>query len=125
MFINTGTYRSITGHAISGGLFSLMCAGAANYAQYKKGQIDKKRALKQTTQSTLQGAIITAAAIGATNAIGKNNDDSPTHLALEAISFVAAGALAAYTINKVFADESSCEQITQKSDIGEENESDS
>lgn len=101
MLINTGAPRSIKGHAVSGGLFSLMVAGVSNYAKYKKGEIDKNEAIKQTTKATLRGAAITAAAIGAANALGSNNQ-TPTRIAIETLTFVAAGVAAAYGINQVF-----------------------
>lgn len=40
--IDTGDERSVTGHLISGTVFSAVFAGSINYSKYKKDEITKK-----------------------------------------------------------------------------------
>ena len=60
MIINTGMPRSITGHALSGGVIALILSGAYEILKVQKGEISQKEALKNTAVATLEGGIIKA-----------------------------------------------------------------
>lgn len=100
MLANTGTPRSVTGHAISGGLIALMLSGAYAYAKYKRKEINKQEAITETLKAGAEGGIITACGIAATNALG-NSAKSPTQGIIEAAAFVAIGAASVYGIQKL------------------------
>lgn len=92
MPINTGMPRSVTGHAISGGLVALLVAGINNRARFRT---DKQGAFKHTAKVGLQGAAIGAAAIAATNSIGSK---PAMRAGLEALGYLAAGAAVAVAL---------------------------
>ena len=98
MLINTGTPRSIQGHIISGSVIGLVLSGATEYANYQQNKITKQEALNNTLKAALQGGIITAAGIGAANAIG-DNTKSPIQNTLEAGAYIVVGMAAIYAIN--------------------------
>lgn len=71
--INTGTPRNVLGHVISGAIASAVIGGAINYKKYKNGEIQKCKAIKDSTKIATQGAIATGSAIATTNYIGEGN----------------------------------------------------
>ncbi len=73
MALDTGAERSVTGHALSGALASGMIAGALNYNHYQQEKITKEKAIKNSLKLTLQGGIVTASAIAASNYVGKSS----------------------------------------------------
>ena len=97
MIANTGTPRSITRHAISGGLIALMLSGAYAYRKYKDNQITKQEAITDTFKATLEGGIITACGVAAANALG-NSAKTSAQSVVEAAAFVAVGAASVYGI---------------------------
>ena len=97
MIANTGTPRSVTGHAISGGLIALRLSGAYAYRKYKDNTITKQEAIAETLKTTLEGGIITACGVAAANALG-NNTKTSTQGLVEAVAFVAVGAASVYGI---------------------------
>lgn len=101
MIVNTGAPRSIVGHAVSGAIIGLMIGGAYGYSRYKKGEIDKNTAIKNTLKSTIEGGIITASGIAASNAIG-DSSKSPARSMFEALSYISIGIAGAYSVNNVF-----------------------
>lgn len=101
MVINTGTPRSISGHAVSGAIIGLMLSGAYEYNKYKKGEVSKSQAIRTTLQATLEGGIITASGIAATNALG-NVAKKPLQNTLEALSYVALGVAGVYGVQQLF-----------------------
>ncbi|TLD83570.1 hypothetical protein LS70_005315 [Helicobacter sp. MIT 11-5569] len=110
MIANTGTPRSITGHAISGGLIACMLSGAYAYAKYKNNAISKQEAIIDTLKATIEGGIITACGIAAANALGSNTKTT-TQGIVEATAFVAVGTASVYGI-QMLANKNCC--ITPK-----------
>ncbi|MDE5603411.1 MAG: hypothetical protein K2I71_05785 [Helicobacter sp.] len=100
MLINTGTPRSIMGHAISGAIIGCMLSGIYEFSQYKQGKTPKDKALKNTLKATLEGGIITASGIAATNALG-NTSKNPLQNTLEATTYVALGLASVYGISQL------------------------
>lgn len=97
MIVNTGTPRSITGHAISGGLIAFMLSGACAYAKYKRKEISRQEAIIDTLKASVEGGVITACGIAAANALGSNTK-STTQGILEAGAFVGIGLASVYGI---------------------------
>ncbi|PKT75268.1 hypothetical protein [Helicobacter winghamensis] len=97
MVANTGTPRSITGHAISGGLIAFMLSGAYAYAKYKRKEISRQEAITDTLKASVEGGILTACGIAAANALGSNTKTT-TQGIIEASAFVAVGAASVYGI---------------------------
>ncbi|ARQ99919.1 MULTISPECIES: hypothetical protein [Campylobacter] len=93
--INTGTPRSISGHAVSGGIVAFMVSGAYQYAKFKDGKTTKNQAIQTTLKSTLEGAIIGACAIAAANTIGDPNKSTINKIA-QAGAYIAIGGAFAY-----------------------------
>ena len=56
--INTGTPRSVSGHAISGGIIALIASGTHQYTKFQEGKITQQEAIKTTIKSTLEGSVI-------------------------------------------------------------------
>lgn len=104
MIIDTGTPRSVKGHAVSGAFFVLMLSSAYEYASYKAGQKDKKSISKSIAKATLEGGIIAASGIAAANALG-NSDKGAFRSALEALTYVSVGAASVYALNQFMQDE--------------------
>ncbi|WP_104722132.1 hypothetical protein [Helicobacter mesocricetorum] len=100
MLIDTGTPRSIVGHAISGAIIGCMLSGIYEASQYKQGNTSKDKALKNTLKATLEGGIITASGIAATNALG-NTSKTPLQNSLEATACIALGLASAYGISQL------------------------
>ncbi|AWI34066.1 hypothetical protein [Helicobacter apodemus] len=100
MVINTGTSRSIVGHAISGAIIGGMLSGIYEFSQYKQGNTSKNKALKSTLKATLEGGIITASGIAATNALG-NTSKNPLRNTLEATACIALGLASVYGISQL------------------------
>lgn len=98
MILNTGTQRSIAGHAVSGGVAGLLLASYMNYKEYKEGKISQEKALKNTLAAGAQGAVITACAIGVANALGSNNKGGFAAL-LESSAYLCAGVAGVYVID--------------------------
>ena len=84
MIINTGSPRSIKGHAISGALMGLMMSGVREYSKYKQGAISKDRFLQVALKSGLEGGIIASSGIADANALG-NTTKKPSQNILEAV----------------------------------------
>jgi energy-converting hydrogenase Eha subunit H len=92
--IDTGKPRSVVGYMISGAIASSVVAGAINYNKYKKEEISKNDAIKETIKLTAQGAIATGSATATVYAIG----DRKMFRALHATLF---GIASIYIIEKV------------------------
>lgn len=101
MIINTGIPRSVVGHTISGSIIGAMVSGVYEYSKYKKGEVSKSEAINATLKATLEGGIIAASGIAATNALG-NPTKKPLSNALEAMSYVALGVAGVYGIQQAF-----------------------
>ena len=93
--IVTGEERSVTGHFISGTVFSAVFAGSINYSKYKKDEISKEEFINDTTKMAIQGGVATASAVAVTNCIGKGN-------ILGALSSASIGAMGVYATQKVY-----------------------
>ena len=106
--IDTGDERSVTGHFISGTVFSAIFAGSMNYNKCKKEEISKDEMIKDTAKLAIQGGMGTAAAVATSNYIGKGNYIG----ALTAISVGAMGIYGAQKIGEMFEEER--EAVTEK-----------
>ncbi len=95
MTIDTGEERSVTGHALSGALTSGMISGTLNYNRYRQDKISKEKALKNTLKLTLQGGIVTASAIAASNYVGRSNF-------LGVLTAVSLGVAGIYGVEKLY-----------------------
>lgn len=108
MAIDTGEARSVTGHALSGALASGMIAGALNYNHYKQEKISKEKAVKNSLKLTLQGGIVTASAIAASNYVGRSN-------ILGMITAISLGITGVYGVEKLYEKSlESCEEEIKK-----------
>lgn len=116
MIINTGMPRSITGHALSGGIIGFMLGGACAYAKYKNNTISKQEAIIDTAKSTLEGGIVTACGIAAANALG-NSAKSPFVNVLEASAYVGVGIASIYAIQNFKSKECALTKKLIKKDI--------
>lgn len=101
MLINTGTPRSVKGHAVSGAIFAFMLSSSLNY---KQGRKDKKSATKDILRASIEGGIIAASGIGASNALG-DRTKSPLRNTLEALAYVSVGFASLYALNKIMQNE--------------------
>ena len=63
----TSTTRLPADHLISGALIGAMAAGGVEILNYKKGKVSKTQAVAKTTKIAIQGGIVTACAISASN----------------------------------------------------------
>jgi len=113
--IDTGDERSVTGHFISGTVFSAIFAGAMNYNKYKKEEITKDELIQDTGRLALQGGIGTASAIATANYVGKGNYVG----ALTAISLGAMGIYGTQKISEMLEEKTELKLVTVK---GENNE---
>lgn len=71
--IDTGDARSVTGHVVSGAVASAVVAGGINYNSYKKEEVSKNDAIKNSIKLTAQGGVATGSAIAAANYLGRGN----------------------------------------------------
>lgn len=99
MIINTGLARSVKGHAVSGALFAFMLSSTYEYMGYKEGKKDKKLITKNIAKATIEGGIIAASGIAASNALG-DKTKSPLLNSLEALTYVGVGIASIYALNK-------------------------
>ena len=95
MTINTGEPRNVVGHAVSGALASGIVASAMNYNQYKQEKMSKEAAIKNSLKLTLQGGIVTASAIAASNHLGKSN-------IVGMLTAISIGAMGVYGVEKLY-----------------------
>lgn len=93
--IDTGDERSVTGHLISGTVFSAIFAGSINYNKYQKDEITKAEFINDTAKLALQGGIGTAAAVATANYIGRGNY-------IGAMTAISIGAVGVYSAQKVY-----------------------
>ena len=93
--IDTGAERSVTGHLVSGTVFSAIFAGSMNYNKYKKNEITKNELINDTVKLAIQGGIGTASAIATSNYIGRGNW-------FGAMTAVSIGAIGVYSTQKVY-----------------------
>ena len=93
--IDTGDERSVTGHLVSGTVFSAIFAGSINYNKYQKDEIDKSELVNDTTRMAIQGGIGTAAAVATSNYVGRGDW-------LSALTSIAVGATSIYATQKVY-----------------------
>ncbi|MEA2099257.1 MAG: hypothetical protein U9P72_03920 [Campylobacterota bacterium] len=93
--IDTGAERSVTGHFISGTVFSAIFAGSMNYSKYQKNEITKKEMIGDTYKMAIQGGVGTASAIATANYIGRGNY-------LGALSAISIGALGINGAQKLY-----------------------
>ncbi len=63
----TSTTRLPVDHMISGALIGAIAAGGVEILNYKKGKVSKTQAVAKTTKIAIQGGIVTACAISASN----------------------------------------------------------
>lgn len=108
--IDTGDDRSVTGHFISGTVFSAIFAGAMNYNKYKKEDISKEELVQDTGRLALQGGIGTASAVATANYVGNGNYIG----ALTAISLGAMGIYGVQKASEVLEKKEEVKQIVQK-----------
>lgn len=94
MMVDTGDPRSVTGHIVSGAIASATVAGGINYSQYKKGQVTKQEAVKNTVKLSAQGGVATGAAIAAANYLGNGS-------VFGMLSAMSVGIAGVYAIEKV------------------------
>lgn len=104
MLINTGTPRSVKGHAVSGAIFAFMLSSSYAYLNYKQGRKDKKSATKDILKASIEGGIIAASGIGASNALG-DRTKSPLRNSLEALGYISIGFAGLYALNKIMQNE--------------------
>ncbi len=102
MILDTGTPRSVKGHAASGAFIALALTAAKECA--KTGQKDKKALAKALIKAALEGGIITASGIAAANALG-NKDKGGFRNVFEALFFVSAGVAGVYALDKFMSGE--------------------
>ena len=104
--IDTGDERSVTGHFISGTVFSAIFAGAMNYNKYKNEELSKDEMIQDTGRLALQGGIGTASAVATANYVGNGNY-------LGALTAISLGAMGIYGVQKA------SEMIEEKADEAE------
>lgn len=104
--INTGTQRSITGHAISGATASLIVSSAMNIAKVKEQKLSPQMAIQNSLKMASAGAIATGSAIATANYLNQNGGF------LKALSALSFGIASLYALEVIF------EKIENK---GEEN----
>lgn len=104
--INTGTQRSITGHAISGATASLIVSSAMNIAKVKEQKLSPQMAIQNSLKMASAGAIATGSAIATANYLNQNGGF------LKALSALSFGIASLYALEVI------CEKIQNK---GEEN----
>ena len=92
--IDTGDDRSITGHFISGAVFSAMFAGAMSYNKYKKKEMPKNAMILETSKLAMQGGVGTASAVATANYIGNGNY-------VGALTALSMGAMGIYGVQKI------------------------
>jgi len=92
--IDTGDDRSITGHFISGAVFSAMFAGAMSYNKYKKKELPKNAMILETSKLAMQGGVGTASAVATANYIGNGNY-------VGALTALSMGAMGIYGVQKI------------------------
>ena len=63
----TSTTRLPVDHMISGALIGAIAAGGVGILNYKKGSASKAEVVAKTTKTAIQGGIVTACAISASN----------------------------------------------------------
>ncbi|MGI0439556.1 hypothetical protein ACRE1S_03380 [Helicobacter himalayensis] len=102
MIFDTGATRSILGHAVSGGIASLMISGVYNYTKFKNGEISLENALQHTFKAATEGALITACAVGVANALGSQKD--VLNNLLESGAYLALGVAGSYAIRNFCVD---------------------
>lgn len=102
MILDTGTPRSVKGHAVSGAIFALVLSSAYEYA--KKGQKDKKALAKRIAKASIEGGIVAASGIAAANALG-DKDKGAFRNAFEALLCVGAGIAGVYAVDKIMSGE--------------------
>ena len=102
MILDTGTPRSVKGHAASGAFIALVLAAAKECA--KTGQKDKKVLAKALIKAALEGGIITASGIAAANALG-DKDKGGFRNVFEALFCVGAGIAGVYAVDKFMSGE--------------------
>lgn len=100
MIINTGTPRSVKGHAVSGAAFAFMLSSAYEFAKYQQGQKDKQLIAKNIIQATIEGGIIAASGIAASNTLG-DRSKTPIRSSLEALAYLGVGIAGVYAVNKI------------------------
>ena len=106
------TQRDVTSFLISGTIFSATFAGSINYSKYKKGELTKKEAIKDTVKLGVQGGIGTGCAVSATNYIAKGEY-------MNALFAIGLGAVGIYATEKLY--EKTCDKSNTTKGI--ENES--
>lgn len=95
VLIDTGEERNVTGHFISGAIFSSLIAAGVTLEVTRNTPTDKKALLRCTSKAFLQGGLATASAISASNQVGK--DDY-----VGALIAVAVGVGGVYALEKVY-----------------------
>jgi len=89
------TQRDVTSYLISGTIFSATFAGSMNYTKYKKDEISKYEAIKETAKLGVQGGIGTGCAVSAANSIAKKDYVS-------ALFAIGLGAIGVYATDKLY-----------------------
>ena len=102
MILDTGTPRSVKGHAASGAFIAFVLTAAKEYA--KTGQKDKRSLAKTLIKAALEGGIITASGIAAANALG-DKDKGGFRNVFEALFCVGAGIAGVYAVDKFMSGE--------------------
>lgn len=95
LVIDTGAERSVTGHLISGTVFSAIFAGSINYNKYQKDEISKNDFVNDTARMAIQGGIGTASAVATANYIGRGDW-------MSAMTAVTLGAAGIYGTQKIY-----------------------
>jgi hypothetical protein len=95
LVIDTGAERSVTGHLVSGTVFSAIFAGSINYNKYQKDEISKNELVNDTTRMAIQGGIGTASAVATANYIGRGDW-------ISAMTAVTLGAAGIYGTQKIY-----------------------
>lgn len=99
MLLDTGAPRSVLAHAVSGGVAGLILGGVVGYGKYKSGKILQQDALKHAIKAGLEGALVSACAIGAANSLGSNKQ--VTSNLLESGAYLALGLAGTYAIQNL------------------------
>ena len=94
--INTGTQRSVVGHAISGATASLIVSSAMNIAKVKEQKLSPQMAIQNSLKMASAGAIATGYAIVTANYLNQDGGF------LKAISALSLGIASLYALEIMF-----------------------
>lgn len=98
MVLDTGTQRSVMGHALSGAIAGFLTAGFVEDVMLEEEKKTKRITRSDLFFNAVKTGILTASAVAATNALGDSSKSMSASL-LSASSSIALGALCIYGAN--------------------------